>query len=153
MILGIDPGPNQSAYVIWNQESETIYSHGILENAELRHKLKNIDQECLSQPIIPAIEMVQSFGMAVGKEIFETVLFIGRVVEIFAGNVHLVYRLDIKSHFCHTAKAKDGNIRQALIDRFGKPGIKRAPGKLYKIHDDEWSALAVSVFYADTMPK
>jgi hypothetical protein len=49
----------------------------------------------------------------------------------------LVYRRDVKLHHCHSAKAKDANITQALIDRFapGVPnrgkGTKAEPGWFY----------------------
>ncbi|MBV8782506.1 MAG: hypothetical protein JO353_14005, partial [Phycisphaerae bacterium] len=51
-------------------------------------------------------------------------------------------------------RAKDGNIRQALIDRFGPTkeraiGKKKSPGPLYGMSGDCWSALAVAVTYAD----
>ena len=66
----------------------------------------------------------------------------------------LVYRKDVKLHLCGDLRAKDANIRQALIDLFG-PGKERAigkkktPGPLYGIRKHEWSALAVAVTYHD----
>jgi hypothetical protein len=51
---------------------------------------------------------------------------------------------------CGDSRAKDANIRQALIDRFGGPaavGRKAAPGPLYGIARDVWSALAIAVTY------
>ena len=147
MVLGIDPGPKQSAYLIWDTEEARVQAHGILDNMTLREWLMGE----LSFPTVPVIEMVQSFGMPVGKEIFETVLFIGRMIEIFRGNANLVYRKDIKTHYCMTTRATDANIRQALIDRFGPPGTKKEPGKLYGIKKDEWSALALAVYYTDKL--
>jgi hypothetical protein len=46
-------------------------------------------------------------------------------------------------------KAKDGNIRQALIDRFGPVGTKKNPGWFYGFSGDVWQAYAVGVTYAD----
>jgi hypothetical protein len=151
MILGIDPGPKQSAFLLWDAEKQAIHNvFGIMENNQLREELKTWLRHDIYPGMTVAIEMVQSFGMPVGKEVFETVLFIGRLVEIFDGGGHLVYRKDIKIHFCQTVRATDSNIRTALIDRFGDPGTKKAPGMLYGIKKDAWSALAVAVFYADT---
>ena len=153
MILGIDPGYVQSAYLIWDWKNKVIVSSGIKSNPEfldlLREK-KQLDlSDKLSEPLIHVIEMISSYGMPVGKEIFETCLLIGRMVEIFAGGVRLVYRKDIKLHLCGTSRAKDGNIRQALIDRFGSPGTKKAPGLLYGVSKDIWSALAVCIYWQD----
>ena len=40
-------------------------------------------------------------------------------------------------------KAKDSNIRQALIDRFGPVGTKKNPGWFYGVSKDVWAAIAV----------
>lgn len=150
MILGIDPGPKQSAYVFWDWRHQSIFNHGIFENVEFRHRMKQAYDLFFAEPLIPVIEMIQSFGMPVGKEIFETVLWIGRLIEIFNDlNTKLVYRRDIKIHFCGSPRAKDANIRQALIDRFGPPGVKKNAGILYGIKKDEWSALAIAVYYQE----
>ena len=77
-----------------------------------------------------AIEMIASYGMAVGKEVFETCVWIGRFKEIAEFNnikVEYIYRKDEKMNICHSMKAKDSNIRQALIDRFGEVGTKKNP--------------------------
>jgi hypothetical protein len=95
------------------------------------------------------IEMVASYGMPVGKEIFETVLAIGQMVEAWRGQHTLIYRKDVKMHLCGSMKAKDSNIRQALIDRHGEPGTKNSPGATYGISKDVWSALAVATTYHD----
>jgi len=61
----------------------------------------------------------------------------------------------VKLHLCGSARAKDTNIRQALIDRYGGSaaiGKKAAPGPLYGVSKDVWSALAVAVTAADTLP-
>ena len=76
------------------------------------------------------IEMIASYGMPVGKEVFETCVWIGRFEELGRLqniDVEYVYRKDEKMNICHSMKAKDSNIRQALIDRFGEVGTKRNP--------------------------
>ena len=56
---------------------------------------------------------------------------------------------------CKNNRAKDKNIRQALIDRFGPGkaaiGTKKAPGPLYGLKSHLWSALAVAVVAADAL--
>jgi hypothetical protein len=85
--------------------------------------------------------------MPVGSEVFETCYFIGKmmgVCEMWDTFVVPVYRKDIKMHLCGQTKAKDGNIRQALLDKYGIQGKKKTPGPTYGISEDVWSALAVA---------
>jgi hypothetical protein len=66
--------------------------------------------------------------------------------------VVLLPRRAVKLALCGDSRAKDANIRQALIDRFGGKdaavGRKAAPGPLYGISRDVWSALAIAVTYS-----
>lgn len=77
------------------------------------------------------IEMIASYGMPVGKEVFDTCVWIGRFAERMlrfqVNEVYYIYRKDEKMNICHSMKAKDSNIRQALIDRFGEVGTKKNP--------------------------
>jgi hypothetical protein len=94
-----------------------------------------------------ALEMIASYGMAVGAEVFETVRWIGRMQQVWRDPeaVRLVYRRDVKLHLCGSARAKDQNVRQALIDSLGPVGVKKTPGPLYGVKSHAWSALAVAV--------
>lgn len=73
------------------------------------------------------IEMIASYGMPVGKEVFDTCVWIGRFVEASGMPTNYIYRKDEKMNICHSMRAKDSNIRQALIDRFGVVGTKKNP--------------------------
>ena len=98
------------------------------------------------------IEMIASYGMPVGKEVFDTCVWIGRFVELARLQnieVEYIYRKDEKMNICHSMKAKDSNIRQALIDRFGVVGTKKNPGWFYGFKADIWSAYAVGITYLD----
>ena len=95
--------------------------------------------------------------MAVGAEVFETVYWIGRFAERAIQLDHAaerVFRRDVKLHLCGNSRAKDANIRQALIDRYGGKeqaiGRKASQGPLYGLSGDCWSALAVAVTFAET---
>lgn len=82
------------------------------------------------------IEMVASYGMPVGKEVFDTCVWIGRFKQraLSEGKeVEYIYRKDEKMNICHSMKAKDSNIRQALIDRFGVVGTKKNPRLVLRI--------------------
>jgi hypothetical protein len=83
--------------------------------------------------------------------VFDTVWW--RPVREAASRVGVVMlpRRAVKLALCGDSRAKDANIRQALIDRFGGSaaiGRKAAPGPLYGISRDVWSALAIAVTYA-----
>ena len=56
----------------------------------------------------------------------------------------------MKLQLCRDSRAKDANIRQALIDRYGGPGAIKKGGPLYKVSKDAWAALAVGVTYWET---
>jgi hypothetical protein len=147
-MLAIDPGTTESAYVVtW---AGSIMSYGKVPNDELLAGLRKlVAHGCQSHDV--AIEMIASYGMAVGREVFETCLWIGRFLErIQPCPVRLVYRNEVKSHLCHSMRAKDGNIRQALIDKLGPPGTKKAPGPTYGISGDVWAALGVAVTACET---
>lgn len=97
------------------------------------------------------LEMVQSFGMSVGKEIFETVFWIGRFFQTAKGAANRIYRKEVKSYLCGSMKAKDGNIRQALIELIGPQGTKKAKGPTYGVKADEWQALGVAITFTATL--
>ena len=140
IIFAIDPGTTESAFVRWN--GEKILSIGKQLNDDLVAYGTGDD--------INAIEMIASYGMPVGKEVFETCVWIGRFMQAWGG-AELVYRKDVKMHLCGTTKAKDGNVRQALIDRLGAPGTKKNPGATYGVSGDMWQALALAVTYYDKL--
>lgn len=95
--------------------------------------------------------MIQSFGMPVGNEVFETIRWVGVFCECAIPPCELVFRKDIKIHLCGSMRAKDANIRQALIDKLGPQGTKKAPGPTYGVSKHAWAALAVAVFARETL--
>jgi len=151
-ILGIDPGSEQSAWCDLVDGSPRL--SGKFDNAEVLASLRN------GEPAVDvvAIEMIASYGMPVGKEVFETCLWIGRFVEAWearGGKTRRVYRREVKLFVCESNRANDASIRAALIDRFGPGreraiGTKRTPGPLYGVKGDAWSALAVALTAAGT---
>jgi hypothetical protein len=136
MILAIDPGPAKSAWCFYDQD--TLLA-GISENEALVAQIPTYPVERM------AVEMIASYGMPVGREVFETCVWIGRFIQAWGKPYQFVYRKDVKIHLCGSLKANDANIRRALIDRFGSPGTKKAPGRTYGLKKDEWAALGVAV--------
>jgi len=138
-ITAIDPGTHESAIITFDGSSVT--DAAILKNDELLSLVRNQIGTGY------AIEMIASYGMPVGREVFETCLLIGRLQEAIhkcLGTSRLVYRRDIKIWLCGTSRAKDANVTQALKDKYGVPGTKANPGMLYGIKSHLWSALAVA---------
>ncbi len=144
-VLAIDPGNKQSAWVVWDG---SVRAYGYHSNQEVLDMLPTCTPPFYDHM---AVEMVQSFGMAVGAEVFETVYWIGRFCQAWEPKPFArVFRKDVKMHLCGSMRAKDPNIRQALIDKFGAPGTKKQPGATYGISGDLWSALAVAVTFCET---
>lgn len=147
-ILAIDPGPNQSAIVYY--EGKTVMGCGILKNEEVLAKC----HEAPDWADTLVVEGIACYGMPVGAETFDTCIWIGRFIQAWGGQHRLVYRHEVKSHLCRSTRAKDANIRQALIDKFGGKeaaiGKKKTPGPLYGIKSHCWAALAVAVTAAET---
>lgn len=173
-LLAIDPGDVQSAYVLLDIDTRKPVEVGLVPNDEVLDLVMELtlgpvpeddSTEMKAEITTVGIEMIASYGMPVGKEVFETCVWIGRfeqMVDIYGdhglGNevlVKKVYRRDVKLHHCHDSRAKDANVTGALIDRFasGEPnrgkGTKAEPGWFYGFKEDIWQAYAVGVYLAD----
>jgi hypothetical protein len=145
VVVGIDPGTTQSAWVVF--DGREIIGHGWSENQHL------LNHGLWSRSHI-FCEMIASYGMAVGASVFETCVWIGRFIQvanISGGKVQKVFRKDIKLHLCNSPRAKDANVRQALIDRLGPQGTKKSPGPTYGVKSHTWAALAVAVYGWDQL--
>ena len=157
-VLAIDPGNTRSAYCIINEKTLKPLQFGIEENEAIRELLQ--DKLYTKWPTQVVIEMVASYGMPVGEEVFDTVRWIGRFEQIciqFSGEEPaLVKRMEEKMHICHNSRARDSNIRRALIDRFAAHdkkngrGTKKNPDWFYGFKADIWAAYAVGITYIET---
>lgn len=145
----IDPGPERSA--ICELRPGGWVPHGILDNHDVLKLIRATGWKDV------VIEMIASYGMPVGKNVFETCVWIGRFAqeqEAQAGAFHLVYRKDVRLHLCNHPRANDATIKQAIYDQFGGTrktalGTKQNPGPLYGFKADLWQALAVGLTWAD----
>jgi hypothetical protein len=133
-IFAIDPGTDKSAFVLYDSHDKAIIDKGILDNDKMQNKIMDTKNRVL------AIEMIASYGMPVGKEVFETCVWIGRFDPHSVATY--IYRRTVKTHLCGSMKAKDANIRQALLDKLGKEATKG-------VAKDIWAALAVAVCVAE----
>lgn len=156
MILAIDPGSTQSAYVLVEDDLSRVVEKGKIDNGTLFNLLM-IDH---FKADYVAIEGIASYGMPVGAEVFTTCYWIGVFGAAAWNNLStteknlkekpvLIFRKDEKMHICQSMRAKDANIRRALIDRFGEVGTKKNPGYFYGFKSDIWSAMAVATVFHD----
>lgn len=148
-ILSIDPGNIQSAYCLIDCETYKPIEFGKIDNDLLLLKIKQLEYNKL------IIEMIASYGMAVGKEVFDTCVWIGRFIQATDKQYEYIYRKEEKMNLCGSMKAKDSNIRQALIDRFATFDFKNGKGTknnqdwFYGFKADIWASYAVGITYLD----
>lgn len=167
--IGIDPGNIQSALAVY--DGEKLLSFGTYPNDEFFERVKievsrsggiewaefgrlGSTREDLYPNVKIFMETIQSYGMPVGQEVFDTCFFIGRLMEKFEDRgfpYEMVKRTEIKLHHCKSTRAKDTNIKAALVERFGDKGTKAAPGFFYGVKGDEWSACAIAVYGHDKL--
>jgi len=158
-ILGIDPGTTETGWCVYDSNTEQVLDREKEDNKLFVTRIPDI--VCFHKIDVIAYEMVACYGMAVGKSVFETVLWMGRFLQSADGlgcKIERLYRKDVKINLCNSMKAKDSNVRQAILDRFpasggGKVpqvGTKSEPGPLFGVSNDIWSALALCLTYVDT---
>lgn len=138
-ILALDPGTEQSGWALL--DGGRVAGAGVLDNADALIMVRSSPADML------AIEMIASYGMAVGREVFETCVWVGRFQQAWRdpAGVKLLYRRAVKLHLCKSPRAKDANIRQALIDLLGPQGTKKSPGPTHGVASHAWAALGVAV--------
>ena len=135
-ILAIDPGPTLSGYY------GGPHCHGVVEN----HGILDVIEGMSGVVDLVAIESMEARGMPLGNESLETVLWTGRFVQACYERgvaTGLFRRSAIKLTLCGSNRAKDANVRAALIDIYGAPGKKKTPGGTYGVKSHAWAALAV----------
>lgn len=156
-VFAIDPGNTQSAYCVVDAETLRPLEFAKIPNEELRERIKDFRfDECDRG----AVEMLQSYGNLIGKDVLETAVWIGRFSERLDRKLlhpaEMVFRMEEKMHITGDPKAGDANIRRALIDRFcthdfrAGRGTKAKPDFFHGFAGDVWAAYAVALTYIET---
>jgi len=167
--LGIDPGTYKTGVALWDSDTDTVGIKGHLANEEVL--------DILSRSVVPSdrvqpwvndaihideiwCETMEYQGMPVGDETFETCIWIGeyrKTARDLGIPFRLVKRRVVRIHHCGSTRAKDSNVRGAIIGRFGywehgKTGLgtKKNPGTLYGVTGHAFQALSNAVYAADT---
>lgn len=149
-IIGIDPGSAETTFAVIGDNYEVLDAGKIL-NHDMRAMLRNPPA---GQHFV-AIEGIQAYGMAVGREVFDTCYQIGMLMECceHAGLPFIVYnRPEYTRAICGVGKVNDAVLRQALLLRFG--GDKKGePLFLLKGNSDKRSAFAIAAYHLDRTRK
>lgn len=149
-IYGVDPGTTTTGWVLWNGHS-VIDGAAEERNEDFLERLRRAADANMGAPMY--IEMIASYGMPVGKETFQTCVWIGRFTEVWdilGYPWQYCYRTNIRTHHCHDARAGDSNVNAALRDKYGSKGTKKNPGPMHKVSSHMWSALAVACYALET---
>ena len=148
VILAIDAGNIESGYVFWN--GKTILQKGKVHNNYLIEIIKAQTDE--DMPVY--IEMIASYGMAVGQTVFDTCVAIGQFKQAAIDNgcnVELIYRREVKMFMCGQVRANDSNIIRAIKDAYGEKGTKKHGfnpvynDEVVKMNNDIWQAFALAL--------
>lgn len=156
MIMGIDAGSTESGWVLMDESDYTIKAFGKEPNDKVASM---IEVAASVSPLkFVALENVSGYGQRVGRETFDTCIWIGR----FAGTTLLcdsyplfMTRRCVKGRICGNQNKKDKDVRAALVARFAKhdmvngKGTKKNMDVFYGVSNDVWSAIAVAVAMID----
>ena len=148
-VLALDPGDTQTGYCFIDVDTLRPLRFGKEDNQSV---LLLVQLEAYD---LLVSERVASYGMAVGRSVFETCEWVGRYTQASHAPVVYIYRQEEKIHICHDSRAKDSNIRRALIDRFAQQdlkngrGTKKKPDWFYGFKKDVWAAYAAGITYIE----
>jgi hypothetical protein len=158
MVIAIDPGNEQSAFVLIDTLNKEPLFFDKLYNDEMLMILEDRKYEKL------VIEMISSYNMKVGASIFDTCVWVGRFIQKAVDRnipFEIVYRKDVKKHFGVITRSKkklpnaDSQIRSELIKRYAKFDFKNGKGvandqdTFYGFKADIWQAYALGVYYLE----
>lgn len=163
VIFALDPGSEVSAWV--RMQDGKLLSFAIEDNEDLINRIPDelggdiMVLEFTKAFAMPIRTQAKSGMMFFPTQVLDTAVVVGRLWEAFRNGdqdaqVQLLSRRDVKHHLCGGSQAKDAQIREAMLDRFGGSkakavGLKKTPGPLYGVSKDVWAALAVGVTYRD----
>jgi len=180
IILGIDPGPVRTAWVLIHGSGEAVrlLDCDWQENIDAkRNAFRALSLHADQGREAVFCEDIQSYGLAVGETVFMTARWVGRLWEYYESfNIPFtrITEPKVKLHLCGQMRAKDANVRRACLDRFEASGggstpeigTKGDPGPLFMFKEVSakrkqecgksamehlWSALAVALFGKETL--
>lgn len=155
VVLGIDPGPSESAWVLLVDGK--VADHFNQDNEALLTALRNGWPANSFGRCHVAIEGMEPYGYPPAEETFATCMIAGRFQE--AATQHhetsILTRKPIVMNLTGKMAVKgmknDTRVKNALLLRFGHNGTWRDEGPLKGISTHKWAALAVAVTASDKM--
>ena len=139
-MLAIDPGTTKSGWCLLEDGTPTKW--GWSNNESLVSMIFGLQK----QDTALVIEDVGNYGTPMGRDTIETIKWMGRFDQAYVdmampdcrSQVTYIMRPTIKTHLCGVASAKDGNVRQALIDRFGGDEVAVGGKKCQRCKGKGW---------------
>ena len=143
LVIGIDPGTKLSAYVAW--DGNHIVDVATVENWRINKYLRTIDREACV-----CIENIEPTGMVIGREVLETMFWIGRFFQVARDTVgpHRVSRLarrTVKKHLKLKITTGDKEVKAALIR-----SLEFNPIEWHNLRSHQFAALAIAVTWWNT---
>lgn len=141
VVFAIDPGNLLSAFAIVDTTSYYPIKFAKCANVEIKQEMIEFIKST-PYPII-IIETMVSMGGSVGATVFDTCIFIGRLTELaesLGASVHYINRRQEKIELVGSMRAKDSDIRRALINRLAV--FDKVNGKGTSDHRDVFWGMA-----------
>lgn len=148
-VIGVDPGTTQSGIVTLERDGRVGVAQNI-DNNEVMALLANTADIHRPGTTFLAVEWIENMGMQMGQSTIRTVWWVGRFFQVWQPYpVIEVPRREVKLKICGDSRAKDPNVRAALMGLYGEDpkavvGTRKAPGPLYEVKSHAWSALGVA---------
>lgn len=124
--VALDPGNTETGWVL-GERDESVMGHvrlhgcGTAPNLVLRRWLHSYHEQHKCCQLV--LECPKPRGMPTAAEEMETLIEIGRTLQLWRGPWSYAFRQVVKIHATGSPKATDSNVRQALIDRFGGDSV------------------------------
>ncbi|MGE3550395.1 MAG: hypothetical protein AB7I29_10920 [Geobacter sp.] len=144
IVFGIDPGTTESGFSLVGPGYEVLEAGKVL-SGDVCNLIRSLN------PSVAVVESLQSYGAAVGREVFETAYWIGEYRQVCrqCSIPFVLYpRPEYARAIAGVQKVTDSVLRQALLLRFGSD---TKGGPLFKLRgdSDRRSAYAIAVYHLD----
>jgi len=143
LVIGIDPGTKQSAYVEW--DGNFITGVGTKPNLEVLRYLRTIDRRACV-----VFESVVSYGAPIGHDVLQTVFWTGRLFQVARDTVgptqvSRLPRRAVKKHLQLGPGSGDKDVKAALIRT-----LERNPIEWNDLRSHQFAALGIAVTWWNT---